>query len=360
MKPYLRYRFKRQVENILVFIAWCLSFLWLIPYAVSVILLVIMVPIMAVVILTTAAGTQDRIIYGIILLAGLIIVAASNIPTVHVLARLRKHHRAAKDLTGLEDLPERLDFLIRGRLAYLATRMETREKNRLASCRFQLLIERKNHKAPPCMIVRKQVVNLIFPLGFFKVLQGDQEAADAMLAHELAHFLHGDSGMLLGVRSYLRASTVMFYYVGAIFLLIAAFSVVQWGALTTEEQAIGSRASDRAQYVTQYYERNSVYAWPYDADSRRRARIESEKTAIVLRLATYFLSFFYYWFLLLYLRRRVRRSEMLADLFAAITTNADAVKRFLSRYVADEERHFLSLHPSVNRRIDFMTKCRTS
>ena len=353
MSPYVSYKLKHRFEFLQVIFAWCLCYLWVVPYAVFIYILVDV--LLSLALTASRAGDLDTGLLLLIAGLGLLVIGVLHTPAIHLFVKIIRAHRAAKDISGLEVLPNRLADLLKSRLDYIVSRMQPNDRERVQKAWFRFVIERRNHKATPCIIVGHGTVNLILSLGFFKVLRADPEAADAMLAHELAHFLQRDSSFLLAVRSYLKASKIVLYYMAASFGITVIFSVINWGNLAAQRTQLLEEIRQSNYSLVDYD--TSAAAWIRDQRRDQRVRtlksFESQQSSVLVQLAVLFWSFPHYLLLILYLRRRVRRSEMLADLFAAITTTSAAVERFLQGYIADTDRRS-SLHPPVGRRIKYI------
>jgi Zn-dependent protease with chaperone function len=348
MTRYDIYEKRHNFEFLQVLLAWCLCYLWLLPYLLIIALVVLLLFALA----DKAASVGDADIGLLILGLGLVGILGSHIPAVHLFIRIIKTYRVAKDISHLEILSARHSDLVKSRLDTLIGKIPDHVQGRFRGTSLCLLIERRNHKATPCMVVRKGKIKLILSLGFFKVMSSDPEAADAMLAHEMAHFLQRDSSFLLAVRSYLKASRIMFFYVLVGFAMGMVFAIVSWGSL----------AEKRKEVLTHQHDSSSMYYYTIYGPVRGPAigapslqQIDREQLRVVLQVVGQFSSIPSYFLFGLYLRRRVRRSEMLADLFAAITTTPAAVNRFLQGYVADTDERS-SLHPPVGRRMKYIAK----
>jgi Zn-dependent protease with chaperone function len=326
----LSYRLKLRFEQLQVVFAWGLSYLWVLPY----ILYNITFPFVILILVVDTShefSGQEKTAMVVIMI---FMMALFNLPALHVLLKVRKEYRAARNLSELESMPEPAAGLIRRRIEELAKRTDRKYHRRIDRCFLRLFLERRNHKATPCMMVTSGMLNLIFPLGFLRVLKADPEGADAMLAHELAHYLHRDSGMLLWVRCYLKAARVVFGYAIAGLVLTIVFAAFKWSMTPTVYQAEYNR-----------------YRYASIADA-----ILQERLHLVLIVGLQFAVILYYFLLFSYLRRRVHRSEALADLLAAIVIGPGPVKRFLNDYIVDREGESPSLHPPVNHRIRYLEK----
>lgn len=224
----------------------------------------------------------------------------------YILYKIFKLYRAAKNLKGLDVLQGEYKDLIDQRLKDIINKLSLNdEKNKLRNCAPQYLIEKDNYSATPSMIVSSGRPNIIFPLGYFKAVMSNSEAADAMLAHELAHYLHKDSNFLLWVRCYYKSIHKFTYMV----LIYVAIKLI---------------------FEPNLFITLSIFA---------------------------FLAFILQELIMLFLRRRVEFAEELADVFAAIAVSPQAVSQFLKDYIVDGNKSYemdsdeQSLHPPISRRI---------
>lgn len=340
MSLYSRYKLKRGIETAQVILAWLISYIWFVPYILLDLAFLIFLPILLV------SAFKDSFALGFAAIAGsLLIFILINWPAFHVFIRIRKQYRGARDLSGLEKLPEAASNLVRQRIEALAGRMEQSYQEQLRDSQMLFYVERKNHKATPSMLVIERKLNLILPLGFFKILQADPEAADAMLAHEMAHYLHRDSGLLLAVRCYLKAATVIFYYIAVGFVLNLIFSLPALGKLNRQSFAYDLSLNDsHTSEISRYW------------DEVELEKVNSQRTRLIFGMVFHFSLFYYYALVFFFLRRRVQRSEELADLFASIVTHPQAVRRFLNEYMSDDNYGWSSLHPPVARRVKYANR----
>jgi hypothetical protein len=272
-------------------------------------------------------------------------IAFVGAPTIRLIWVIWKQNRAAKDVSSLEKLPPKFAALIKERINKLSLEMTSKQRNRLKNCSIIFLFERRNHKATPCMIYASGSLNLIFPLGFFKTLQSDPEVADAMLAHELGHYIHRDSNLLLNIRSYFKAANVIFnnIAIGVVFTFVVSIITLQ----LIEEEKNKIREVKQGKSINLGYSIQEL--------DRQLERLDQEKLRTILQTPLSFFAFGYYYLLILFLRRRIRRSEEIADYFAAIITSPFAVSRFLNDYI-DNKDDAESLHPPVNQRIEYINK----
>jgi Zn-dependent protease with chaperone function len=236
----------------------------------------------------------------------LLAIPITTIFFFYILYKMFKLYRAAKNLRGLEVLKGEFKDMIDQRLKNIVENLPLKdEKDRLKSCVPKYLIEKDNFGATPSMIVSSGYPNIIFPLGYFKVIKSNPEAADAMLAHEMAHYLHKDSNFLLWVRCYY----------------------------------------------------NSIHKLTYIILINIAIRLLIDSSLFIPLSFFALLSYLIQELLLLFLRRRVEFAEELADVFAAIAVSPLAVNQFLRDYVENNDDNSVneadreSLHPPVSRRL---------
>ncbi len=350
-----RYEYQRSWEVIQVFLAWCFSYMFfLVILFLQLVISILVIGAVAISFLET-----PNVLLGLLIL---VLLVAYNAPQIHIYLRIRKFLRAARDVRSIEELPAGVSAVIFARIAELKRRMTNQHQQQLEHCNIRLLVERANHKATPCMITTSKEVNLIFPLGFFKVLKGDPGAADAMLAHELAHYLHKDSGLLLKVRCYLKAAVVNFYYMLLMFAIVLGFAFLNVFQLNYVQRL---RVEGQLARLEERKNETLNSTWNFSPgfiliqQAREEAQLRQELHRIdveilgwVLRPAEYLLAFVVFGLILLYLRRRVHRSEEIADFFACLITHPTVVRRFLAEYLEDGDYGFKSLHPRTTRRIE--------
>lgn len=250
------------------------------------------------------------------LISGLLAISIIATPTFIILFKIIKNYRAARKLAELETLPEKFENIIKDKIGQITERMKPLHREKIKNCSTKLWLERKNHSATPCMIVSARVLNIIFPLGYFKAAKSNPEAADAMLAHELAHYIHNDCNLLLGIRCYFKSADIM----PAFIILNTFVSII----IIVFTQMVSPNP-----YLTGF----------------------SAIGLIMRLLLPLLIALPYHYLLLSFLRRRVQRAEELADFYAALVTSPPAVKTFLSEYLYDYNDEE-SLHPTVGRRIE--------
>lgn len=255
----------------------------------------------------------------------LVIAVMTILFQIHLLSRINSQYAAAKDLSTLEELPSELNELIDSRIERISSTLPDFFQEQVLHCEKKYFIERKNHSAMPSMIVNSGKVNLIFPLGFFKAVLSQPDSADAMLAHELAHYIHKDSNLLLGVRCYMKAANIVIEYLAIIFVLNFIFIFT----LMLIKTYLPPAADDA---VLGYFR-------------------------ILLGVPVQFV-----WHLILiwFLYRRVRRAEESADLFASFAVSPDAIKSSLEDFVSKNSalvnNKADSYHPPVRTRIKKIQK----
>jgi Zn-dependent protease with chaperone function len=182
-----------------------------------------------------------------------------------------------------------------------------------------------------------------------------------MIAHEIAHYLHGDSGLLLKVRSYLKAAVVSFYYQGIMFAVVAAIALFSIFGLTYKDRAgVEGQLLDLEKRERDY--RNSIFdrRLPFEVNAmewekarleRELHRIDAERISWLLQPILFLAGLSLYALFLLYLRRRVQRSEEVADLFASVITHPNDVARFLTEQIAGDNYGLTSLYPQIDKRV---------
>lgn len=340
-----RYIWMRRIESGLVIIAWCLCYMPFVVLASIILGVVILFPIMLVGVAISKEGgiTTEEIFIGCVIMAVyLLILLMTLTPTFHVLLRIRKNFRSARDLSNLETLPTKYAEMFVDRMKFLITRFNGIYKSSYEPSTIQVYYEKNNHKATPAMIVTSGVMNLILPAGFLKVFKADAECADAMLAHEYAHFLHDDSKLLLAVRCYLKASLVLFFYWILSFVLFITFSMQQWSEIDIRKAEIETSISKHS---------GNPFLSEYLAQSEEKLMsTENEQMMVLLNIGLFSSKFFLFVGLLMFLRRRVHRSEDLADLVAVFITSPLAVRGYLEKYIGWDDGT-LRLHPTTEHRI---------
>lgn len=163
-----------------------------------------------------------NLFFGIIII---LLLAISSLPlglSIFTISKVVKKYISATDISSVEELPAKFVPLIVSRINLMYLRMPVLYQQRLSRCSMRFFLERRNHSSTPCMIASHNTINLILPLGFFKIIKSNPNVADAMIAHELAHFFHEDYKWLLVVKSFMKAGAIFNIFV-ALNLLRSAF-----------------------------------------------------------------------------------------------------------------------------------------
>jgi hypothetical protein len=180
----------------------------------------------------------------------------------------------------------------------------------------------RNYDVGPSVIEHEDVTFLVIPLGFFKLLEVDREAARAILAHELAHVCQGDTNLWLLSESYL---TAIRKFLMPLAILTSFISLALcFGALSSI----------------------SYYADSYEVAAIRRASlagiIQSFGQPVLLLAFTYSV------------RKLRRRSEELADMAGVVFAGPSPLLRALAPYytrgILSQESSIFSSHPNMRER----------
>ncbi len=244
------------------------------------------------------------------------LLIATTIPYFILIREVIKQYKLARNLKGLSSLEPKYKEKIDIQINNLIAQMKPTQQSKLVTRRSKVyLIDKKDYGIIPSMIVSSSKLHIIFPLGYFKALRNTPKTADALLAHELAHFIHNDCNLLLAIRCYFKSA--------AIFPAIVVLNFF-------------------VNFIITIYQ------------SRFVSPIEPGSPMVALSIFMPLLAIPFHFLLLRSLRRRVQRSEELADFFAVLITSASALKEFLNKYIKDFDDPE-TLHPPVKDRIKHCT-----
>ena len=221
-----------------------------------------------------------------------------------------------KDLSHYKEISENHLENINEIVEGLISRMKLPNK------KVKILVKVKRFSSSPTTVEANGKINLILPLGFFKLLKSDPECAEAMIAHELAHSKQKDSGLLVQMGFYLKfvKYILIFDFLKTVFNLYLANYFLQ-------------------DHVQVLLDKKKV-------DMNWLALDLASQMALTIFEIIISLLFFFF------LRRRFWRAEELADFAAAIYSTPKGVNDYLMNYSeVKEHRHIYSLHPSIKRRL---------
>lgn len=318
-RAYSQYQKARITAKWKVFYVWLQSiviFLWnfIVTAAISLFMLFVMgMTFIAVLIQDISTGKFNLPEFYYVIPAFMIIYGIPLIPYFVLGRKLWKTYKKSLDLSHLEELPLKISELIKGRIDILSERMPEPYQKRLANFQIKFFYEKRNFTALPSMVFSENTINIIIPLGYLKTIKSDSEAADAILAHELAHFFHNDSNLLLKIRCYYQINYLWKKFIP--FLLLG--SLTNGLALSVILSSITKEIFDVG-YLILY-----PIIFIFELLFRR----------------------FLYKNLLQKVYDRVLDAEMLADLFAVTITSAESLKRFLKTNI-DNPRSWNALYSS--------------
>ncbi len=252
----------------------------------------------------------------------LILSILSIAPYFIIWRKYKRKYREAGNLSKLDKLPEKFADIINQRIKFLSQRMSPKHQKLLNETSIEFLYEKRNFTALPSMIYTSGVIKLIIPLGYFKALKTDTEAADSILAHELAHFFHHDSNLSLKIRCYYQLSE--FWNSNSVTILIIVGSL-HWTLLFNGTYFSGFE-------FTLFF----IMLLAFLQDFIIRKKFHDSH--------------------LNYIHKRVLETEKLADLYAMTLTSPSALKRFLKSNLSYDSVWY-SLHPSLSERLYEIDKC---
>jgi hypothetical protein len=344
---YTYYKRTRFIENIKIFLAWfysigAVSLGLLLNIAVP---LLIVLPSLFAFILFQAFGTANddsgangslfKVLAILYLIVLALILALPVIPYYRLWSELRKKYKELGNFSNLDELPPKLVALVDQRIAILSQTMTEWQRKSLHPDQLRYLLERRNFTAAPSMISADRKVNLIFPLGFFKLISSDPEAADAILAHELAHFFQDDSNLLFKIRCYYQVSHVWENY-----FLLFLLNGILWGIPLYGYFYITAKSVYKACKKDQSC---------FNPDIFTGTLILIFFTLLIICINLY-VRHAAHEMLLNFLYKRVLKAEKSADLFAMCVTTPAALKRFLTNCLTESEAWY-ALHPARRERI---------
>jgi hypothetical protein len=346
------YKRARFIENIKIFLAWFYS-IGTITIGLFINVSFLILSILSFIIISlfllisnpfSSADVSDsnRLLFNAIALLLAVIISLPVIAYYRIWKELRERYKELNNFSNLDELPPKLTELVNQRIDALSQKMTKRHQNLLSSYYpIRHFLERRNFTAAPSMVFSRGRINLIFPLGFFKLIKSDPEAADAILVHELAHFFQKDSSLLFKIRCYYQIAPIWENY-----FLLFLINGILWG-VPRFFILLGILKNCRS-INTQSKSVSLVPCFEYDTFPVLISLILFTLVTILIDL---FVRNEIHNMLVDFLYKRVLMAEKSADLFAMCVTSPAALKRFLINCLNDSDAWY-AMHPARRERIN--------
>jgi hypothetical protein len=205
----------------------------------------------------------------------------------------------------------------------------------------------RQFSASPTVASHHDAIHLFLPLGFFRLLSTDRDAARAIVAHELAHCAQKDSSEWLrasAFSSFARSALLPFIAIQAVAVCLVIIRIEE--GRQTENSSLAYESAVMRRHVPSYIS--------HQLDPRA---ITLEKLGVSLRAV---FAFGMIVALAAHVRKMRRNSEQMADLAAAAVAGPDAVARALtSTQRPSGPREIFDTHPDLGERLEALNRAPT-
>lgn len=309
---------------------------------------------------------------GVQLVASLVALAITLFFLALFAIRWRRFNRPMSEDADLIPAPAVVRGRIWSKIEGVAGQMAISTDN------VSLFVSPRDLTAAPSVVEKREKIALVVPLGFLKVLDGDPNAAQAMLEHEMAHIQQKDTHLWALTSVYWGVwARLMFPFLIAVWALSAAgigaivlhnwelkkkVAVLVAKAQKAEEKKYKAamKKIGRARYFAdkgQNASNQKLQRWWADEDDGITEWYLVSKYRIslftpIISLAAQSILIMYLLLVFSAVRSLRRLSERTADTAVILYSDASALVLALERYGGLGARHrFFSLHPSPRRRL---------